>query len=456
MRCYNNICNGGNNMATKTVKIALEYMDKENVLKYNELSKELFDISYKTYVACNKAMTYLYSKDARDIIQADIGLPKISNKDLYGKSFNAYVENKMNEIMQGCLSTNVAQTRQFVCNRYSNDIKKGLLKGEISLTRFKRGMPIILHNKAYSISKTDKGILVEIGLFNLPKQKQLGVKRIKFLIRNLGGSDKTIFSRLLDNVYKKGTGQLSYNKKKKKWMLAIAYKFDDMTPKETTNIVMGIDLGINNTAVISILDDDKKKYIDLRYNDAFIDGSEIRQFREKHEARKRSEFRAAKWASANNIGRGRLARMERAYSDNDKCNKFRDTYNHKISRYIVNLAVKNNVSLIQMEDLKGISREEKNEKLLRNWSYYDLQNKISYKAKLSGISIHKVSPEFTSQRCSKCGYIDSNNRHKEKFYCLKCGSSMDADYNASKNIAIPNIEEIIKEYKKEEKSSLKK
>ncbi|EJF06793.1 transposase [Thiovulum sp. ES] len=47
----------------------------------------------------------------------------------------------------------------------------------------------------------------------------------------------------------------------------------------------------------------------------------------------------------------------------------------------------------------------------------------------------KVNPKFTSQKCSKCGYIDKENRKTQsEFKCLKCGHSENADLNASKNI----------------------
>ena len=43
---------------------------------------------------------------------------------------------------------------------------------------------------------------------------------------------------------------------------------------------------------------------------------------------------------------------------------------------------------------------------------------------------------YTSQTCSKCGNIDKENRQtQEKFECTKCGLKLNADHNASINIA---------------------
>jgi transposase len=74
-----------------------------------------------------------------------------------------------------------------------------------------------------------------------------------------------------------------------------------------------------------------------------------------------------------------------------------------------------------------------------------LQTKIEYKAKERGIAVVKIDPSYTSQRCSRCGYIDSGNRKSQsKFCCKSCGFACNADYNASQNISIRDIAEIIK------------
>ncbi len=55
--------------------------------------------------------------------------------------------------------------------------------------------------------------------------------------------------------------------------------------------------------------------------------------------------------------------------------------------------------------------------------------------KLNGIIISQINPAYTSQECSKCGYIAKNNRkNQETFICGFCGKKQNADINASKNI----------------------
>ncbi|MDR3594230.1 transposase [Clostridium sp.] len=434
-------------MPTKSIKVTLQYC-KENVLKEKDFFKELRDLQYNTYRACNQAISYLYQNDMQNLLQKELDIPKKDDKLIYGKTFGSWIENRLNEYMVGALSNNVAQTRQLVTARYNNDKKQGLLKGDVSLTRFKRNIPLIIHNKAYKVIDTPKGLGLEIGFFNTFKQNELGIKRVRFILPNLGGAEKATLKRLLDGSYKLGTGQIKFNERKKKWQIAIAYTFEQEPKEVNEDLVMGIDLGISKVATMSVYNTSTEEYQLISFKERCIDGAELISYRQKLESRRKATAIASKWASDNNTGKGYKARMELSNSIGDKYKRFRDTYNHKISRYIVDLAVKYKVALIQMEDLSGFS-DQQEESLLRNWSYYDLQQKVQYKAEEKSIKVHLINPEFTSQRCSECGNIDKDNRLTQKeFICTTCGYKENADINASKNIAIPTIESIIKEHVK--------
>jgi transposase len=50
--------------------------------------------------------------------------------------------------------------------------------------------------------------------------------------------------------------------------------------------------------------------------------------------------------------------------------------------------------------------------------------------------VEKVSPAFTSQRCSACGQVDGKSRESQAvFRCTACGFACNADVNAARNIA---------------------
>lgn len=66
---------------------------------------------------------------------------------------------------------------------------------------------------------------------------------------------------------------------------------------------------------------------------------------------------------------------------------------------------------------------------------FDIKNIARRIANKHDISVSFIHPEYTSQECSNCEYIDKENRKiQETFSCVKCNHTLNADYNASINI----------------------
>jgi IS605 OrfB family transposase len=428
----------------KCIKVILKSCDE---FEYNQIKQMIKDMQYLNYKALNNAMSMLYSYDRiKEQIKTIYG-DKVEDKAIFGKSYNAYIENRMNEDMIGFSSGNIAQTRQFVNNQYNTDKKKGLLKGNVSISTFKRENPIIIHNKSFKLRNMNS-YTVEIGLFNTAKQKELNVKRLNFIIDKIDSNKKQTINKIINGEYKQGSAQLKITNKGK-IELTISFSFE--VKKEDNlqkNKILGVDLGITNVATMSVYNTDFEDWERISYKESLIDGTELIHYRQKIEAKNRQLSISSKNVGDGRIGHGYKTRMKPLEKTRNKVNKFRDTYNHKTSRYIVNLALKYKCAVIQMEDLSGFT-EEQSESLLKNWSYYDLQQKVKYKAEEVGIEIVFINPKYTSKRCSKCGNIHLDNRdcknNQSKFECKVCGHKENADINASKNISIPFIDKIISE-----------
>jgi IS605 OrfB family transposase len=111
--------------------------------------------------------------------------------------------------------------------------------------------------------------------------------------------------------------------------------------------------------------------------------------------------------------------------------------NHTIARRIVESA-KSRGKGIAIEDLTDIRftsnrRNKTFRRKLGKWSFYQLRKFIEYKAKLAGVQVVIVPPAYTSKTCSNCNHI--GKRTNKSFKCDNCGNEIDADFNASINIA---------------------
>lgn len=99
-----------------------------------------------------------------------------------------------------------------------------------------------------------------------------------------------------------------------------------------------------------------------------------------------------------------------------------------------------------LEDLKGINSKRTPSWQLRRdlnqWSYYEFQTDLIYKAEELGKQTIIVNGMFTSQLCSRCGHISHKSRKGPRFKCIACGYELDADLNAARNIAQIGISEL--------------
>lgn len=82
--------------------------------------------------------------------------------------------------------------------------------------------------------------------------------------------------------------------------------------------------------------------------------------------------------------------------------------------------------------------------MLGSWSYGELLTLLTYKAENIGKRVVQVNPSYTSQKCSKCGHIDRNNRKGLRFKCKQCGFELNADLNAARNIGQLGMSELIR------------
>lgn len=430
-------------MLVKTLKVYLisEQFDKaENSVDYKEVNKVLWKLQKQTREAKNRTvqLCWEWNNFSSDYVKANSVYPK--DKDVLNYTLGGYVYDRLKEDYD-MLSSNLSITLRDTCKSF-NCYKKEIARGERSILSFKSNQPLEIHNDAIKLEYKDNEFYVRLSLLNNAGRAKYGLgKYFLFKMTVKDNSTKTILERCFDGVYEVGASKLLYDQKKKMWKLNLCYVIKDRSvPVLDKDKILGIDVGVSCPLVASVYGD---------YDRFKIKGGEIEKFRKSVEARRRSMLEQTKYCGDGRIGHGRKKRTEPALNIGDKIARFRDTANHKYSRALIEYAIRKGCGTIQMEKLTGIT--SKADRFLKNWTYYDLQTKIENKANEAGIKVIYIDPKYTSQRCSQCGYIHEDNRpNQANFKCLNCGFQENADYNASQNIGIKNIDKIIEKDRKKQ------
>ena len=331
----------------------------------------------------------------------------------------------------------LACLKQAAQSNYNNDARD-VKRGERAIRNYKKGMPI-----PFPWSKSLK-LEEKEGEFYLRWYNGI---RFKLHFGKDRSNNRLIVSRCLnldkdyDGEYKLCNSSIQIVKREgsTKMFLLLVVNIPQEHVEMNKNIVVGVDLGVNVPAYVATNITEERKAIGSREH--FLNARTAFQRRYKSLQKLK--------ATAGGKGRGKklepLERLRKAERN------WVHTQNHLFSREVVNFAVQTRAATIHMEDLSDFGKDndgnadEKKEFVLRNWSYYELQNMITYKAAKYGIKVEKVRPAYTSQTCSWCGqrgFRKSVTFICENPECKKCGEKENADYNAARNIA--NSIDIIK------------
>lgn len=219
--------------------------------------------------------------------------------------------------------------------------------------------------------------------------------------------------------YIKGEADLLYRKGKFYLFQTVDVVEEDVKDVET---FLGVDFGLVSIATLS--------------NGKEFNSNQLQSYREKRQ-KVRSSVQSKRTRGSKKLLK-RLSGRERTHAS---------VINHTIAKQIVQIAKEENKG-IAIEDLKGIrfSSLKKGKKFrtrVGKWSFNQLRQYISYKAILNGVPMVLVNPRYTSKTCNKCHHI--GNRKGKVFECNNCGNNMDADVNASINIATLGVSVIMPE-----------
>ena len=246
----------------------------------------------------------------------------------------------------------------------------------------------------------------------------------KISINTLSGRVVCTFSvpeymqKFLDGTWKFGTAKLVSLKGIWYLHISVTKEAHDFQREEVTNVV-GIDRGLRFLETV----------YDSSQKTSFVNGREILNKRMKFDS-----VRAQLQSKGTKSAKRALKRLS------GRENRWMSDVNHQLSKALVREYGQG--TLFVLEDLEDVSTDERNFHTsdqthdLRNWAFYDLEAKLTYKAHEAGCEVLKVPADYTSQRCPRCGRIHKENRnHKmHSYHCDKCGFRTNDDRIGAMNI----------------------
>ena len=259
--------------------------------------------------------------------------------------------------------------------------------------------------------------------YDLVWNRDYSLTQNRFSVNTLNGRVKLQYfaegmSKYFDHtIYKFGTAKL-VNKHGKYFLhIPVTYDVKESDISDICNVV-GIDRGINFVVAT----------YDSKHKSGFVSGKAIKQKRANY-SRLRKELQMRHTPSS----RRRLKAI------GQRENRWMQDINHQVSKALATGNPKH--TLFVLEDLTGIRNvtervKTKDRYVSVSWSFYDLEQKLIYKAKQNQSSVIKVDPRYTSQCCPACGHTEKSNRNKKihLFTCKNCGYTSNDDRIGAMNL----------------------
>lgn len=212
----------------------------------------------------------------------------------------------------------------------------------------------------------------------------------------------------------------------KYWFLVVGVEVN-LTKDETSDEVIGIDLGVRKTictsnGVIKTNINNTRKVINLERRRKRLHKTVSR----KYELNKQG----SKYIKTKNIKKAekQIRLLDR------KLSCIREDYNQSITNELIALHPKR----IMLEDLntRGMLRNKHLSRSIQQQCFFRIRQLLVEKAlSTMAVQVGVIYMFYPSSKiCSRCGYIDRQFKSEEIFRCHKCGFIADRDCNASINI----------------------
>ena len=259
--------------------------------------------------------------------------------------------------------------------------------------------------------------------FTIPQD--VSIKNNRILIPKVGYMKMV---RKGEDKYQHGTAKsATVSNLRGKWFVAINYELPEPAIKDNGKAI-GVDMNVGQIATSegTIIQMPDTKLLDIR--------------KKRWQRKQARRFQKGKvQTNRHTFAKNRVAHFSRKIA-----NKLQNRQHHLSTK------LTNEYSNVCIEDLKvknmsksakgtienpgtNVAQKKGLNRVILNSGWGQFGRMLEYKAQ----KLIKVKPHYTSQRCSKCGHTEKDNRKTQaQFKCLQCGYACNADVNASVNIMV--------------------
>ncbi|MEA1848165.1 hypothetical protein U9K52_04480 [Chryseobacterium sp. MHB01] len=338
----------------------------------NEMWEKLYRYQNRCFRAANLIASHLYVQEMikdffylTEEIQYKLADEKKDQMGMFDRSKTGTTARMVFDRFKGEIPTDILGSLNHTIQSTFSKNKADYWQGTKSLRNFKKDIPIPLPVKCISKMRYDKETKAFcFNMFAIPVKTYLGKDYT---------DKRVIMERLLKGEIKLCTSQIQLKDRKIFWLAVFEFEKEEHLLKP--EIIAEASLSLEHPIV-------------AKANNVRINIGSKEEFLYRRLAIQASQKRIQEGIAYTRSGKGAKRKQKALYKTENLESRYVSHRLHLYSRKLIDFCIKQQAGTLilkNQEDKIGIAKEK--EFVLRNWSYYELQTKIKYKAQKAGIEL---------------------------------------------------------------------
>lgn len=338
----------------------------------NEIWEKLYRYQNRCFRAANLIASHLYVQEMikdffylTEEVQYKLADEKKDQMGMFNHSKTGTTARMVFDRFKEEIPTDILGSLNNTIQSTFSKNKADYWQGTKSLRNFKRDIPIPLPVKCISKMRYDEETKAFcFNMYAIPVKTYLGKDYT---------DKRLIMERLLKDEIKLCTSQIQLKDRKIFWLAVFEYEKEEHILKP--EIIAEASLSLEHPIV-------------AKANNVRINIGSKEEFLYRRLAIQANQKRIQEGIAYSRSGNGVKRKQKALYKTENLESKYVSHRLHLYSRQLIDFCIRQQAGTLilkNQEDKIGIAKEQ--EFVLRNWSYYELQTKIKYKAEKAGIEL---------------------------------------------------------------------